>query len=588
MSCIFSSCRWVSRPIGLQVCLLLLSWSVTCWAHWNNDGLWFQTDAPAHAITGLYYRDLLTRGWHQPMEFTRQYYARYPTICPNAYPPVFYLLEAIAFFLFGPSPEVAKGIVLLCSLGAGLYTLAWLRRWIQPTAGFAAGLMLLTPGVVTWSHSIMTNIPAMMFGIGGLYHVLRAFESTDERFARNHLWLGCLLATLGILTHPLVGVVVLVGVGWMLALGRWQILSRPSTWFAAFVIALILLPVAVMLFRWGPNQFTQLTREPTAVTLNHRSFNYFGNLKYYARHFVVPLTGIPVLSGASAGLLIGLMRSRFRRVTILLLIWATVPYLVLALLWAKDQRYLLICCPPLTGLIAIAIIGITDCLCITMSGRRSEAIQRSGKESIQSTQIPNESAPVVVTASPSFARAGSWPIIFSTLLVTFAVTIILFDPNDPMPTVGPLKDCTEFLKQTAPCEPVLYHGRMQGVYTFHLSAGDPGYQRQMVSLRNLLGVGKQRQLDLPTIRQIILSAGPRWLAVETPIATLDFTLPDNLREFLKSDEVELVHSFLRPANQLQQLDLYRIVSRFRDDANQKDCFDLPQRVLGKVVNPIRR
>ena len=129
---------------------------------------------------------------------------------------------------------------------------------------------------------------------------------------------------------------------------------------------------------------------------------------------------------------------------------------------------------------------------------------------------------------------------------------------------------------------------MQGVYTFHLSAGDPGYQRQMVSLRNLLGVGKQRQLDLPTIRQIILSAGPRWLAVETPIATLDFTLPDNLREFLKSDEVELVHSFLRPANQLQQLDLYRIVSRFRDDANQKDCFDLPQRVLGKVVNPIRR
>ena len=560
-----------------------------CWTHWSNDGLWFQTDAPAHAITGLFYRDcLLTHGWLSPLDYTRQFYARYPTICPNAYPPVFYLLEAIAFFFFGPSAAVAKGVVLFCSLGAGLYTLAWLRRWVEPTAGFAAGVLMLTPGVVTWSHSIMTNIPAMMFGIGGLYHVLRAFELTDERFARNHLWFGCLLATLGFLTHPLVGVVVLVGVIWMLTLGRWQILFRPYTWLAALGTALILLPIAAILYRWGPNQFTQLTREPSASSLNHSMFNYTANLMYYARNFFVPLTGIPVLVGASVGLLIGLTCCRFRKATVLLSIWATVPYLVLSLLWAKDQRYLLICLPPLTGLIAIAVIGITDGLCCAIKVRRSEAGSSGKIQNVHLTKFSIDPQPAESTVCDSSARTGAWPIIFSMLSITLAVTIILFDPNDPLPSVGGLKTCAEFLEQIAPCEPVLYHGRMQGVYAFHLSARDPGYQRQMVSLRNLFGVAKQHQLDLTTIQQIVLSAGPRWLAVETPIANLDFTLPDNLREFLKSDEVELVRSFPQPADQLLQLDVYRIVGRFRNDDNRDNCFDLPQQVLGKVVSPIQR
>ena len=583
--------RTFSSPLlywqfALQLCLLLLSWSVTCWTHWSNDGLWFQTDAPAHAITGLFYRDFLARGWQMPMEFTRQYYARYPTICPNSYPPVFYLLEATAFFLFGPSPEVAKGVVLTCSIIAGLYTLVWLRRWIEPAAGSAAGLLLLTPGVVTWSHAIMTNIPAMMFGIGGLYHVLRAFESTDERSARHHLWVGCLLATLGILTHPLIGVVVLVGVVWMLVLGRWRILLRSSTWLAAFGVVIILLPVAVMLYRFGPGQFTQLTRDPASV--NRASLNYIANMNYYARNFVVPLAGIPVLVGASGGFLVGLIRPRYRKATILLLIWAIVPYLFLSLLWAKDPRYLLICCPPLTGLIAIALIGVTDGLSRILTLLKPDQRQRHLAQITRSPQLSDEPDSAVLTEDSSSNRTNSWATVFSMLVVIFAVTIFVFDKGVPMLSVRSLKDCTAYLEQIAPCEPVLYHGRMQGVYTFHLCAHDPEYKRQMVSLRNLFGYGKQPQPDLATMQEIILSAGPRWLAVETPIDQLAITLPDNLREFLKTDEVELIRSFPQPADQLQRLDVYRIVSRFREDAVQGDCVELPQRVLGKVVHPVRR
>jgi hypothetical protein len=110
----------------------------------------------------------------------------------------------------------------------------------------------------------------------------------------------------------------------------------------------------------------------------------------------------------------------------------------------------------------------------------------------------------------------------------------------------------------------------------------------MVTLRKLFGEGKQPAPDVQTMRDIILAAGPRWLVVETPITQLDFTLPHNLREFLKSADVELVHRFPQPADHLKQLDVYRIVSHFKQDANQADCFDLPQEIFGKVVDPIRR
>ncbi len=565
--------------------LLLLSWSVACWTHWSNDGLWFQVDAPAHAITGLFYRDFFAQGLQNPLEYTRQYYARYQTIWPHKYPPVFHLLEAAAFFLFGPSPYVAKGVVLLCSLCAGCYTLAWLRRWIEPAAGLAAGILLLIPGVMTWSNAVMTNIPALMFGVAALYHVLCAVESTDERFSRNHLWLGCILAVLGILTHPLIGVVILVGAAWIVALRRWQILFQKETLFAALGSAIMLLPVAAMIYRWGPNQFVQLAQEPGFTAEDSDTISFIENLTYYARYFVVPLVGVPVLAGAFTGLLIGLNRPRFRKATILLLIWVAVPYLVLSLIWAKDPRYLLIVCPPLIGMVAIAMIGMTDGFFRIFGWNTTQASvpPMTGPQQRDSDHVPDS-----VDTGFSTQRTSSWYLVFSLLLVTFAVTNMACDRSDPMPSVRSIKDCTAAIEQLAPCEPVLYHGRAQGVFTFHLCARDPEYRRQMISLRNLLKVGRKPPPDLKATRELVLGSGSRWLVVEIPVPELESTLPANLREFLKTDEVQLVRSFPQPADELERLDVYQIVSRFSEDVNQPDCFELPQNVLGKVVTPIRR
>src|SRR5438445_6508732 len=101
-----------------QVGILLLIWLYVVSLHATNDGLWYQGDAPRHAANGLFWKDFIARFPINPFDFAVSYYFRYPVITPSAYPPGFHLLEATAFTLFGPSPFIAKGLVLGFTLAA--------------------------------------------------------------------------------------------------------------------------------------------------------------------------------------------------------------------------------------------------------------------------------------------------------------------------------------------------------------------------------------------------------------------------------------------------------------------------------------
>jgi hypothetical protein len=80
--------------------------------HFDNNGLWMQGDAPRHAITGFFWWDLLTSLPTNPLAYGISYYARYPVIAPVTYPPLFHILEGLFYQIYGPSPFVAKTLVL--------------------------------------------------------------------------------------------------------------------------------------------------------------------------------------------------------------------------------------------------------------------------------------------------------------------------------------------------------------------------------------------------------------------------------------------------------------------------------------------
>lgn len=191
---------------------MVLVWLYIVVLHRTNDGLWFY-DAPRHAANGLFWWEFLASFPVNPVEFSLSYYARYPVISPPLiYPPVFYLLEGAAFWLFGNSPFVAKGLVLGFALSAGLYVTVWLQRWITEESGWGGALLVLQPGIIAWSNAIMLNIPSMALGVAALYHARRWLESPDSR----HIYPTAFFTILALLTYYPAGIVVFVFLAWLL------------------------------------------------------------------------------------------------------------------------------------------------------------------------------------------------------------------------------------------------------------------------------------------------------------------------------------------------------------------------------------
>jgi hypothetical protein len=152
-----------ARP--LQASAVIVAFLAIAALHVGNDGLWFG-DAPIHAASGLFWWDLITTHPSSPVDFTVRYFARYPVIQPMTYPPLFHIVEGLAFAAVGPSPAVAKLLVLACGMVSGLYTMGWARRWIAPAAGWSGAALATVPGILTWSNAVMLNMPATALGLG--------------------------------------------------------------------------------------------------------------------------------------------------------------------------------------------------------------------------------------------------------------------------------------------------------------------------------------------------------------------------------------------------------------------------------------
>jgi hypothetical protein len=529
--------------LSWQVGLVLAAWGYLCCLHWDNDGLWFQGDAPRHAMNGLFWRDLLRAPPTDPYRYALAYYARYPAINPNLYPPGFYLLEALSFALFGPSPHAAKGLVLGCALVAALYLTAWLRRWVAPTTGGAAALLLLSPGLTAWAHAVMLNVPGLAFGLAALYHARRALESADGPRYPRHLYLAAALAVLGILTYPTTGVVVFVGLAWAAELGRWKLLARPKTLLLAVSCAVLLLPWAYVTYRWAPQQLRQA--EPLALGLSDP-----WGWGYYPRH-ATELFDPPLLALAGLGVAGGLAQRRWRRETALLLLWVGVCFVTFSLIRSKEARYLLLIGPPAIAASALAMLGVS-----------------AGVEAVV----------------PKMRRC----LVFPLLLGALVVGQVERARHRGIPSVGEFRPVAEFVQRMAPAEPVLYDGAHDGVFVFHLRAGDSAYQQQVVLGANLLRALPREELSDDEVERVLLDSGCRWLVIEFGDLSEGPASARALRRVLTRDTMEQVRCFPIHRHGAQRVGVYRL----RAPARRAGAEGVPVAVPGGIgsarMEPLRR
>ncbi len=548
-----------------QVLLVFIAWLYLCWLHWDNDGLWYG-DAPRHAANGLFWKDYLLNLSFDPRGYALSYFARYPVIAPTSYPPAFYFLEAVLFVTLGPSPYIAKGLVLGFALMAALYTTAWCRRWIAKNAGWAGVLFILLPGVVRWSHAIMLNIPALALSIGALYHFRRWLESPPASPVWRHLYVGATLAVLSILTYVTSCVLLLVAGIWFIVERRWRLLWNRRTLAVFVVSALALLPWVIVVVKFERNRIEMATG-----TAEYFTNVLLGRWAYYLECWAYYLECLPRLFGthllfiAAFGIAGGMLVRRWRHETILLLIMTVVCLAFFSYVPAREDRYIMLLSVPIVIFCLLGLFSTIHCV---------------GK---LARMRPEWSKAAILSSVAVLLIGQTW--------LASRVSVL---------SVSGYKQLVGYLEKIAPDESVFYDGKDHGIFTFYVRAGDPDYRRRVVLGKKLIYAESlystpQEFVSSPqdVVEVLRKRGGCQWVAVAGRPDAPQIAAPWHLRKAVKGPKFELVKSF--PITRKRTTGVERIsvcVYRFLVPIEQVDEIDMPLFSLGEGVRsrikPIQR
>jgi hypothetical protein len=504
----------VLRSRACQIAAVMVTFLAVAALHRHSDGLWFQGDAPRHAVNGLFWWDLVHALPRDPVAYAVRYYARYPVIAPVTYPPLFYLVEGLAFAAFGSSPYVAKSLVLVFAIVAGLYTMAWARRWIGEPAGWAGAFLAFIPGMVLWSNTVMLNVPATALGLGSLYHFRRWWET-----GRTTQWLAASGFAFAVLLTYFPGGFVLCVLGtWALVGGRPLRFDRRLLWIAAAAL-IALLPMVAALALAPVHTSRQL---PTIAFLTSSV-----TWTFYWR--VLPtVVGLPALAAGAAGIAAAAWTRPWRTEAVYVGSWILVLVLVLSLLPARDPRYVLLAAPAFVLAAALAIVW---------TARR-------------------------------VAIAPAWQV---AVLVATLIGGGWSASRIHIPQVSGFGELTEYLHQQGSADAVLYDGAYDGLFGFYVRASDPHFVRRIVLANRLLfeagpattfkWVQKSNVASTNDVVTLLRArCGCRWVAIEVDNRPIWAEGQRLLRQAVVRPEFELARSFPIDGAGERRVDLYRVTS----------------------------
>jgi hypothetical protein len=493
------------------VCVLIAS------LHAQNDGLWFQGDAPRHAANGFFWWDLLTALPTDPMKFALSYYARYPAINPVAYPPLFHLVEATMLGGLGSTSQVVRTAVVGFAGLSGIYTMAWARRWIAPEAGWTGVFVPLTPGIVLWANAVLPNVPAMALSVACLYHFRRWLETSN----RTQLILSTVAGLAVVLTYYLAIAVFGICLIWALGHARWSGVVRiGSAWAWAAAMAIVFGLVWAAAAMLVPLYLLKHVKPSVAFLLKPETWTYYWSVL----RELISLT--PFLVGLG-GLAAALLTPRWRKEGAFLSSWIAVVIVGYSSLPARDPRYVLVNIPPVLLAAAIALV---------MLHQRGRTI------------------------------GDTWR---ALMLVSLVALFGYSAAKISVPNVSGFREVAQHLRLHAPNETVLYDGYYDGIFVFYVRAVDPEFRQRVVLGGQLLYYyGPRSTFDWVETSELVSEndvphvmrsrCGCRWIALEIGPRSEGAAAQRLLRRAVTGSAFEAITSFPVSAMGVARVDLYRL------------------------------
>lgn len=486
------------------------------WLSAPQHGEFWWSDSPRHALNGVFIRDLVAAfPWRDPAGFAAQYYVHYPALTILFYPPLFYLISAPFFAVFGVSHATALSVVILhyIALAFGLYVLA--RRWLSFPVALAVGLSVMAvPGIALWGRQVMLEIPAMAFAVWA-FVLLRRYAGEARA---GFLYGGAFLLLCAIYTK--FSAIFLVPVAALLLLAaRGAALFRDRhAWIAAALFAVGSIPIVLLTWKFGQANVVSLTHLPNSEV----SRASLSGWTWYLQRLPEQL-GWPILIAAAVGCVaMWSGRSGVTRADRAMLFgWLVIGYLFFSVIDLKEARHSTLMLPPL--LIASGF-----------------AVQRL---------LPVRAAPWA--ALLLVAAAGAWTWRYA-----------------PVPAVSGYREAADWIAANTPRDSiVMFSGKRDGSFIFNLRTHEDRSDLYTIRADKLLldlAVTRERGVDqrnytAPQIAALLDQHGVQYVVAQSDFWT-DLAVMARLQQVLRSDHFELLATIPVKANvgtEDKELRIYR-------------------------------
>lgn len=456
-------------------------------------GFWW-TDETRHAMGGLFVLDLIRDlPFGDPIGYAMRYFAQYPALALNWYLPGFYAVEAGFYAVFGASEVVAHwAVTVFCMLAASVW-FAWVRQgWGAMVAFVAVAIVVTTPEWNFWTRSVMLEGPAIAMLIVAVWFFERYL---DQPTWSRALWAGMVIAA-ALSVKQTVALLLPAVFAYGLWSSRRAALGRMQAIPAYFLVLVALAIVALHTVKFG-NLGLAATVGDNRVDVGQSAARFSMERWLLYPEMLLRTWGLPLTCLTVIG---AIMPSKGNEPRLpLLYAWLVCWYVAMSLLFGSADN------APRYTLYAFPVLAVFAARTLLLLERRH--------------QLRNA------------ALAAMFVLLGFNAYQAFA---------KPVPFVNGYREVAGFIHDRASRGPVLFAGKHDGSFIFHLRRMDE--EREQVVLRAdkvLVSLAVHKYFGMEShvrsrdeIRSLIKRYGIEYILIERP-------------DILRVGEFEMLHELVQ-------------------------------------------
>ncbi len=321
-----------------------------------TGGDFFWSDAPRHALNGVFVKDFLAAApVDDPLAFAYRYYVQYPALTILFYPPLFYVISAPFYALMGVSQSTALLVVMLHYIAFALGSWRLFSFWFTGWHAVAATVMLVTaPEIAFWGRQVMLEVPAFAFLIWSAV----CFTVYRREAQPNMLYWTVALLIFAMYTKISVGFMALVFAGTLVKERGAELLKDKHIWISSLLALISLIPLLVLTLKFGQANVQSVTGI-VDETVDRSSLNGW---VWYLRQMpeqigwpicIVALLGLGVLPLKRTTKIAAYWNGANRGDFFFWVTWAVFGYLFFSAIDLKEARHSVFILPPLVMLVCV-------------------------------------------------------------------------------------------------------------------------------------------------------------------------------------------------------------------------------------------